>query len=318
MSAAMSAIANVALPVFAIILTGWLSGRLRILGDDASASLNRFVYYFALPPVVFLGLARRPMAEILNWPFIGAFLGAMLAVYLIAWAVGWVVHRERPEILSLQALNASFSNTGYMGIPLFLAAFGEAGLPPVILATVIMSSVMVGIAVVVLEFLRSSGQGVGKALADVARALVRNPLVMAAALGALASLLRLPIPMPAVNFGNLLGAASGPCALFAIGLFLAGRPLRADLGEVGWIVSLKLLLQPALTWWVAFRLMPLDPFWASSAVILAALPTGSLTFVVASQYRVHVERTSAVILVSTLVSVATLSGIFAAFSGSAP
>jgi malonate transporter and related proteins len=314
MSAAMSAIANVALPVFAIILAGWLAGRLRILGDAASEALNRFVYYFALPPVVFLGLARRPMAEILNWPFIAAFLGAMLAVYLLAWAIGWILHREKPEVLSLQALNASFSNTGYMGIPLFLAAFGEAGLPPVILATVIMSSVMVGIAVVVLEFLRSSGQGIGRALADVGRALIRNPLVMAAALGALASLLRLPIPMPVVNFGNLLGAASGPCALFAIGLFLAGRPLRADLREIGWIVSLKLLLQPALTWWVAFRLLPLDPFWASSAVILAALPTGSLTFVVASQYRVHVERTSAVILVSTLVSVATLSGIFAAFA----
>jgi malonate transporter and related proteins len=314
MSAAMSAIANVALPVFAIILAGWLAGRLRILGDAASEALNRFVYYYALPPVVFLGLARRPMAEILNWPFIAAFLGAMLAVYLLAWAIGWTLHREKPEVLSLQALNASFSNTGYMGIPLFLAAFGEAGLPPVILATVIMSSVMVGIAVVVLEFLRSSGRGIGRALADVGRALVRNPLVMAAALGALASLLHLPIPMPAVNFGNLLGAASGPCALFAIGLFLAGRPLRADLREIGWIVSLKLLLQPALTWWVAFRLLPIDPFWASSAVILAALPTGSLTFVVASQYRVHVERTSAVILVSTLVSVATLSGIFAAFA----
>lgn len=309
LSGAMSAIVNVALPLFAIILAGYLAGRMRVLGDDASDALNGFVYFFALPPVVFLGVARRPLAEIVNWPFIAAFLGAMLLVYASAWAIGFLLHRERPAVLSMQALNASFANTGYMGIPLFLTAFGEAGLPPAILATVIMSTVMMGIAVVALEFVQSAGLGIARALADVGRALLVNPLIMATVAGMACSLLRLPVPEPVVNFGTLFGAAAGPCALFAIGLFLAGRKLAAPLGEVAWIVALKLLLQPLLTWWIAFRLVALDPFWATSAVILAALPTGALTFVVARQYRVHVERTSAVILVSTILSVVTLSAL---------
>jgi len=309
----MSAVVNVALPVFAIILAGFLAGRFRLLGDLASEALNKFVYYFALPPVVFLGMARRPLDEILNWPFIASFLGAMMAVYLLAWALGWALHREPPEILSLQALNASFANTGYMGIPLFLTAFGEAGLAPAILATVILSAVGVGLAVVVLELCRSAGGGMAKALRDVGTALLRNPLVMATALGLAVSVAHLPIPDPVVNLGNLLGAAAGPCALFAIGLFLAGRPLSADLAEIGWITALKLIWQPLLTWILAFQVFMLDPYWARSAVILAALPTGALTFVIAQQYRTYVERTSAVILVSTVLSVLTLSAILAAY-----
>lgn len=310
----MSAVVNIALPVFAIILSGYIAGRARLLGEAATEALNKFVYWFALPPVVFLGMARRPLAEVLNGPFIGAFLGAMLVIYAFALVVGWAVNRRGLEVASMQALNASFSNTGYMGIPLFLAAFGPDRLAPAILATVIMSAVMVGIAVILLEFNRSADHGLGRALVDVGRALVRNPLVMAPVLGAAVSVAGLPLPAPLVTFGELLGAAAGPCALFAIGLFLSGRPLTADLGEVGWMVALKLLMQPALTWLLATRVFHLDPFWTAAAVILGALPTGALTFVVAQQYRVYVERTSTVILVSTVLSVLTLSPLLALYT----
>jgi malonate transporter len=297
----MSAVVNVAIPVFAIILAGYLAGRLRILGDAASESLNRFVYFFALPPVVFLGMARHPLGEVLNWPFITAFLGAMLIVYAAGWVIGFAAHREQAPVLSMQALNACFANTGYMGIPLFLAAFGEAGLAPA-----------------VLELSLRSANGPVRALLDVGRALLRNPLVMATMLGMAWSVAGIPVPVPLDSFGSLLGASAGPCALFAIGLFLAGRPLTADLGEIGWIVALKLLLQPLLTWWLAFQVLQLDPYWAASAVILAGLPTGALTFVVAQQYRIHVERTSAAILVSTIASVLTLSPLLAAYAHLTP
>lgn len=312
----MSVVLNVALPVFAIILAGVLSGKAKLLGPASSEALNKFVYWMALPPVLFLGTARRSMAEIFNGPFIGAFLGAMLAVYALGALIGWLVHRERTQILCMQGLTASFSNTGYMGIPLFLAAFGPDHLAPTILATVIMSAIMVGIAVIWLEFANSHGHGLGKALKDVGRALVKNPLIVSTAIGiAWAALLPgVAVPRPIATFCELMGAAAGPCALFAIGLFLAGRSLKADLVEVGWISALKLLVQPALTWALTVTLFPMDPFWTGSAIILAALPTGALTFVVAQQYQIYVDRTSSAILVSTVLSVVTLSALLALYA----
>ncbi|HET8728626.1 MAG TPA: AEC family transporter [Alphaproteobacteria bacterium] len=310
----MSAVFNVALPVFAIILAGYVSGRVGLLGQASSEALNKFVYWIALPPLLFLAMARASLGEILHWPFIGAFLGSVLAVWGLALLIGAAVHRGRAPILTMQGMNASFSNTGYMGIPLFVAAFGEAGLPPASLATVIMSVVAVGIAVVSLELSGADRRGVGRAVGDVVRALARNPLVVAPVLGIAWSETGVPLPAPVVNFCELTGASASPCALFAIGLFIASRPLAANLAEVGWISALKLFVQPLICWLLIILAFPMEPFWAASAIILAALPTGALTFVVAQQYQVYVERTSAVILVSTVLSVVTLSALLAIYA----
>lgn len=314
----MSAVVNVVLPVFAIILAGYLSGKARLLGPASSEALNKFVYWIALPPLLFLGMAGASLDEILHWPFIGAFLGSILAIWALAALLGAIVHRASPAVLTMQGMNASFSNTGYMGIPLFVAAFGEAGLPPATLATVIMSAVSVGIAVVCLELTGSERQGLGHALKDVVLALAKNPLVVSSVAGIAWSEAGWPIPTPFVTLFQLLGASASPCALFAIGLFLASRPLAADLAEVTWISFLKLIWQPLICWALIVAFFPMEPFWAASAILLAALPTGALTFVIAQQYEVYVERTSAVILVSTIISVVTLSVLLAIYAPAFP
>ena len=316
LSRTMNVVLNVAFPVFAIILAGFLSGKSKLLGAASSEALNKFVYWMALPPVLFLGTARRSIPEIFNGPFIGAFLGSMLMVYALGAIIGRLLRRERTQIQCMQGLNSAFSNTGYMGIPLFLAAFGPDHLAPTILATVIMSAILVGIAVIWMEFANSHGGGLGKALRDVGRALAKNPLILSTAAGLAWSAL-LPgvaVPKPIATFCELMGSPAGPCALFAIGLFLASQRLTAGLAEAGWISALKLLVHPALAWVLTQTLFPMDPFWTGSAVILAALPTGALTFVVASQYQTYVERTSSAILVSTVLSVVTLSALLAVYA----
>lgn len=303
----MQVVLDIALPVFGLILAGYIAGRRRILGQESSLALNRFVYFFSLPAVLFLSMARSPLEQVFNLPFIGAFLGAMLITYGLGWLIGMLVRRESQAIHSMQALTACFSNTGYMGLPLFIAAFGPDKLLPALIATVIMSAVMVGIAVVAIELVGKQQATLGHALADVGKALVRNPLILASFAGLGWNLLGLAVPTPLGTFCELLGAAAGPGALFAIGLFLAGRPLVADFKEVFWVSGLKLIVQPAVTWALIIFVFPMDPFWTGATLLLAALPTGALTFVVAQQYDVYVERTSQVILWSTVASLPTLS-----------
>ena len=307
----MDAVVNVTLPVFAIILAGGAAGRAGLLGPASSEALNAFVYWIAMPPLLFQAMAGSPVHEVLHLPFIGAFLGGVLAVWGIAAAVGRLTQRAPAGVATMQGMAAGFANTGYMGIPLFVAAFGQAGLAPATLATVVLSAAGIGIAVVGLELGAEARHGLGPALAHVGRALICNPLVMAPLLGLLWSVAGLPIPAPAATLFRLLGQAAGPCALFAIGLFLASRPFAGQWAEVAWICALKLLVQPAVTWVLATRVFALDPFWAASAVILAALPTGALVFVVAQNYRTYVDRASATILVSTIASVATMAALMA-------
>jgi predicted permease len=306
----MTAIINVVLPVFAIMLAGYLAGRFGLLGDASSDALNRFVYYGALPALFIVSLSRVGSGEALNWSFIAALGGGMLATFVLAIAVAVFAFPNRLGALGLHGMSAIFSNSGYIGIPLLITAFGEAGKLPAIIGAVITGAVIVPIAVVIIELDLSRGARPLVILRHVVLAVARNPLVLAAGAGLLLSILGLGLPRPIATFLDIMGAAAGPCALFAIGLFMVGRSLRAGPVEVGWLVALKLAVQPAITWWLAYKVFTMPPVWAASAVILAALPTGALVFVLAQQYNIYLQRSTAAIVISTIVSVLTLSVLF--------
>ncbi|HLB81097.1 MAG TPA: AEC family transporter [Dongiaceae bacterium] len=307
----MGAILNVVLPVFAIVLAGYLGGRTKLLGEPSSEALNRFVYYVALPALFFVSMARVPVAAIFNWPFLAAYCGGVVATAGLAVAVARLVFPNRLAALGLHGLSATFANTGYMGIPLLVTAFGEVAALPAIIATVLNGAVVMAIGIMIVELDLSRGGGAASIVADVARGVARSPLVLSALAGIAVSSLGLPLPPALATFCDLLGAAAPPCALFAIGLFMVGRSITAGAGEIAWVVALKLVAQPLVTWGLAIPLLGMDRLWAASAVTLAALPTGTLVFVLAQQYGIYTQRATAAILVSTVLSVVTLSALFA-------
>lgn len=306
----MAPILNVVLPVFAIMLAGYLAGRFRLLGNASSEALNRFVYFVALPALFFISMSRVPIAEAFNWPFLAAFGGGMLATFALGLAVAAFAFPNRLGALGLLGLSATFSNTGYLGIPLLLIAFGEAATLPAIIATVMLGTVVIALGTAIVEIDLNQGGGFLRILRRVAIGVFKSPLVISASAGLLMSATGLEAPVFVATFCDLLGAAVGPCALFAIGLFMVGRSFTAGMAEVGWLVLLKLLVQPLVTWALAYHVLQMEPVWAASAVILAALPTGALVFVLAQKYDIYVQRSTAAIMVSTVTSVVTLSVLF--------
>ena len=68
----MQAVVNVVIPVFAIVLAGYLCGRFKLLGPGGSEALNGFTYYAALPALFFGSLAKVELAQIFNWSYLGA------------------------------------------------------------------------------------------------------------------------------------------------------------------------------------------------------------------------------------------------------
>jgi len=307
----MIAIVNVVLPVFGIVLAGYLCGRFGLLGEASSEALNRFVYFLALPALFFVSMARVPVGDVFDWRFLAAYAGGAAATALMAVGFGRLLFPNRLAATGIQGLAAIFANTGYMGIPLLVTAFGPAAALPAIIATVLNGAVIMALGIFIVEMDLSRGRGAAGVVMDALAGVARSPLVLAAAAGILVSSAGLAVPEAIGRFCDILGAAAPPAALFAIGLFMVGRSMTAGLGETGWLVLHKLLVQPLLTAGIAFGLLSMDRMWAASAVTLAALPTGSLVFVLAQQYGVYTQRATAAILVSTIVSILTLFGLFA-------
>lgn len=298
---------SVVLPLFGIMLAGYLAGRFQVLPEGSGAILGRFVFVVSMPALIFISLSRVPVGEFFDWPFLGALGGGMLATFCLSLLVARMAFADSLTALGLHGLTAMFSSTAYIGLPLILMVFGDAALVPGIVGAVITGAVFLPIAIILAEIDKARG-GDDISLAPVV-AVLKSPLLLATAAGLTASSAGVTIPGPVATFCELLGGAFVPCALFAAGLFTAGCSIKGEAREIGWLVFAKLLIHPLITWWLAYRLFELDGTLAAIAVLQAALPTGVPVFVLAQQYNTFVTRSSAVIVVSTALSVLTLSGL---------
>jgi predicted permease len=310
-----SAIVDVILPIFAIIAAGYGCGLARLLGEASSEALNGFVYYVALPALFFLSTANAPLGEVFNGPLIAAFLGGLVLSGLIAALLGGWIFRLDPRERVMHFMASIFSNTGYMGIPLLTAAFGEAGVLPAVIGTMCTGAVVMPLC---MGALAAAAPPRASALTATGRAFAltaRNPLVTSTVLGVGWSLLVGPetLPTPATRFLDMLAVTAGPCALFAMGLFMVGRSVRSGWQESLWLSAIKLALQPVITFALARYVLDLDPFLTACVVILAGLPTGTLVFVVAQRNGLYTQRAITVIVATTAGAVATLSLILALF-----
>ncbi|CAN5416771.1 AEC family transporter [soil metagenome] len=305
----MQAIFNVALPIFGVILTGYLAGRWRILGGEATAALNAFVSYFALPILFFGTLARTPVNAVLD----PAMMAGFGLVVLVTFAVGMLSTRLAVRgglaKMSLQGIAASWGNVGYMGVPLCLAAFGEQGLPPAMLTVIVTAVISMVFGVMLIELEVAAGHGPIITFFNAAWNVARNPLPVSIAVGIAYSGLALPLPTPVEKWIDLLGAAAAPCALFAIGLFLSDKSVRSGLAEAGLATLIKLLLQPLLAACLLPFFVDLKSVPGQVALLMAALPTAANAFVLAKQFDIQVEQNTASVLLSTAFSVVTVSAL---------
>ena len=146
-------------------------------------------------------------------------------------------------------------------------------------------------------------------LGGVVRKIVLHPFIIATAVGVSAAYFEFRPPLPVERLLEYLSSAAAPCALFAMGVTLALRPLKRIPNELLPIAILKLILHPLTCYLVLSWVGNFSEVWVFSAVLLAALPSATNVFVIAQQYGVWVERASASILLTTCISVATVTGL---------
>lgn len=301
----MASVFNVILPVFALILAGFACRRLGLLGATAASEINRMVVWLCLPALLFEAMATVVWTQIWQPGFILAYGIATLGIFAVV--LLWRLRRAGSLAdASVQGLSASYANTGYMGIPLCLLVFGDAGMEPALIACLIFICVLFALAVVCIEVGVQNEKSVLLAVRKVFFALLKNPIVMAPLLGALWATTAQPLPGPLHQFLELLAAATGPCALIALGLFLAQRHDGVKARGTG-LVLIKLIAHPLITWVLAVYVFRLPPMWAHAALLLSALPTGTGPFMLAEFYRREGAQVSSTILLSTLGSLVTLS-----------
>lgn len=295
---------NVVLPVFALILIGYVCGRAGKLGESASVELNRFVVWLALPAQLFNFAANSGWQTLWQPGFIAAFFISCLVVFLMILAVSYYRNKDLAAA-SFHGLSASYSNTGYMGIPLCALALGQDGIAPAIISTFIVF-VMFALVTVLIEIDILSHKKHHEIVLSVLKSLCSNPLLVAPVAGLVWASSGLSLYDPVAQVVSFLAAAATPCALVSIGLFLLQKS-KASARQTWGISIAKLILQPLIAWLIAGPILNLPTLWLNAIVILSALPTGTGPFMLAQYYKADGSVISRVVLITTVGSLLTLS-----------
>lgn len=300
------------LPFFALIGLGWAAARKGMFGPEATAALTRFVFYFALSALLFRFSAGLDLKAAFDGAFLLAYLTGSAAVYVLATAVAFVRRRGMLEA-AVEAQCAVVGNVGFLGIPMLTLLLGAEAIGPVIQVLAVDLIVFGGL-IVILFVGGRDGRLSPRVLGAVATGLAKNPMIVSIVAGLAWSALALPIPAPAAQFLETLGAAATPGALFAIGASLAAK--SAERVSVAlWLSAAKLVLHPAAVALAAFALFDVERFEAGVMVATAALPVAGNVYILAQAYAVAPQRAAASILLSTTLSVGTLTLVLAMIGG---
>lgn len=303
----MAEITGLVLPFFGMILLGYLAAKITCQPAEALGWLNTFIIYIALPALFFKLVSKTPIEQLTRADFIVANVGATYLVFGLIFIVGLYLRRATVAEATVQGLAAAYGNIGYMGPGLALLAFGERAAVPVALVFCFENMLHFTVAPALMSFSGGDKRPAAAVAGDVIRRIVTHPFILATAAGFVAAFFSFEAPTPLQRLIDYLAQAAAPCALFAMGVTLALRPLKRVPAEIIYIVPAKLLLLPLMMYLVLGAAGSFDPVWVYTAILLAALPTATNVFVIGHQYGVWQERASATILITTVLSVATVT-----------
>jgi len=304
----MTEILNLAMPFFGLILLGVVATRFWRLGEEGLTWINVFVVYFALPSLIFLVVSAAPFEKLIDWPYVTATSAATLASFLAMFATSMWLFATPFKTAALQGTSASYGNVGYMGLPLAVAFFGpEAAVPAALVFCFDCTVQFVATAfLATLAHEKNEDAHWGEVVLRVSKQVFTHPFIIATMLGAMASALQFKAPGVLGTLLEMLMKSAGPCALFALGVTVGLRKFARVGRELPLVAGIKTLLQPLTALLVVGLIPGLDPLWLHVAVMMAALPTASNAFILASQYKAYVEGASTAVIVTTVISALTI------------
>lgn len=296
------------LPVFLIILVGYFSRKFKILKKESNAALNQYVYYFALPAILFISIAKNPISNIINLNFIFAFLSGMVILYILMFAIAYVLKMGNIKQIGILALGVSSPNTAFMGIPILTILIGDHVITAVAFASVLLTVPMI-ISIFIIEAEKNAQYSLLKRAYKNIFPLLKNPIIISSFLGILFSALNIPIP----NFLKVsleqLGNTTGPCALFAIGQTLFGIKIIGNVKIRSFLLCAgKLFIHPLITLFFIYIFNVPAPF-GMVALLLSAMPSAAIVFILAQKYSIYENEATSLVFETTLCSVLTIPTI---------
>jgi hypothetical protein len=307
----MTAIAQDVLPIFILILFGFLLVRSKILSAEIGDALGDFVFKVAVPMLLFRTIA--------NADFHGASPFRLWISYFagvfVAWTIGHLiatrlVRRDRREGV-LAGVSSAFANNVFIGLPLVERTVGSEGIVAMSILLAIHLPLMMIIGTVLMERAEQKtggrpSHGILAVSRQVGLNLLRNPLVIGLIAGMVVQLVGGPLPKMMDGLVGQIAGTAAPLALISLGMTLNKYGMLGNMRIAGTISAVKLVVMPAAVW-LTSHLLGLSPQWTAALVLTSSVPTGINAWLIASRFGIGQGLAASVITLSTAVGVLSVS-----------
>jgi malonate transporter and related proteins len=297
---------TIVIPIFMLIAVGYVGARAAWLSETAQKGISEFAFNFAMPALLFRGIANAGPMPSGSAGIAVAFFGSAALVWLLATVVTRLVLRRPAIDAATIAITSCYGNVVMIGIPLALAVVGEAAAAPMaILLAVHAPLLWIAGTLHQQSATEASDRSPVRMVLDVLGELAANPLLIAIMAGVVWRAGGLKLPQAIDSSVALLAQAGVPCAQVALGASLTRFAIKGQLPTLSVVLLLKLVAFPAIVCVMAVQVFHLPRASTEVAIIFAAMPAGANAFLFAERTQRVVNSTSGAIALGTLLGAVT-------------
>ncbi|MCR5102868.1 MAG: AEC family transporter [Eubacterium sp.] len=315
---------NATIPVFLVILLGYILKRLHLINEEFVNVTNKYVFKVALPVMLFKDLAFTDITSNINGRFISFCISITFIMFLLTWFLTYQILKDKSMVGAFTQASVR-SSAAILGVAFVENICGNAGMAPLMIASAVPFFNV--LSVIILVFSADMGtysdspdnsslnkheetsdkrEYVWKEIRKAVNGVLTNPIIIGIVAGLLFVNLRIKMPAILIKTISYISATATPMALIAIG---GGFDLKVALTRLKPAVAasvIKLIALPALFIPVAVKL----GFSGSELVailIMLASPTTVTCYIMAKAMQNDEVLTSNVVVITTLLSSVTLT-----------
>lgn len=307
----MEAVVNSILPVFALIIIGKVIHYYRFFKDDFFKQCNDLVYYLALPSLLFISAAGANPKQILgSLKFSAVLCATALSCALLSLIVARLLKMKRSHAAT--ASHVAFrGNLAYAGMPVVFLLFSSLAYSDSDLARAVIMILPVIVFYNLLGLILAMRGDDSKekiSALKLCAQIAKNPLIISSVAGLIFACLKIDLPTFAQSTFKSIGAMSFPLVLLALGASLSLSQSKKIIKETVTFSLVKCLVSPLIAAGFLLLIQSSDSD-RCALLIYAACPSAVSSYIFTSKYHGWKELNSAVVVVSTLLSLPVMAAL---------
>ena len=291
------------LPLFILILLGFLAVKLGRWQKTVTDSLTKFTFYIAFPIMLFQIMSHFSEQSEIDIKLLLVFFGGSFIVFAIGCLIASKIFKLNGSQSTLFAMGGIYTNTVFVGIPIIKMLLGDQAIPIVAIIVIFNALILWTLATVSIEFVQMgklSGRSFIKALRNVSK----NPIIIGIFTGIAVNYIGLPIPNFINQSTKMVSDMTAPLSLIVLGMGLAEYKIRDQFLITGSICILKLAILPIVTYIVG-KLLGLPTLELQVVVLLSSVSIAINCYMMARQFEVLQGPIASSLLISTVLSSVT-------------